>query len=485
VLPSANKFLYPGPKECILDPPLRILQVSTTDIGGGAEKVAWNLFQSYRMRGYDSWLAVGTKHGNDPNIIAIPRPEHESSWSRLWLNFEKLLQSYEGNGPALSRIQTLLQILAHPRHQLEARFGIEDFNYPGTKRLLELAPNRPDVVHCHNLHGGYFDLRVIPWLSQEAPVILTLHDAWLLSGHCAHSFECERWKSGCGRCPDLTIYPAISRDATAYNWRRKRDILSRSRVYLSTPSRWLMQKVEQSFLRHSIAEARIIPNGVDLSVFCPADKGSARTALDLPQDVGICLFTANRGQANVWKDYKTLRAVIARIAQSMHKRVVFLCLGGEAATECIEGAELRWISYEKNPAIVAQYYQAADLYVHSSHVDTFPCSVLEALACGTPVVATEVGGIPEQIKGWQGLNFHSTNSNRYENNHATGVLVPPGNAEAMAESIRTILNDDPLRWQMSKNASRDASERFNIEQQAECYLDWYAELRRKIIRRLG
>jgi hypothetical protein len=56
--------------------------------------------------------------------------------------------------------------------------------------------------------------------------MLTLHDAWLLSGHCAHSFDCQRWKTGCGECPDLDVYPASPRDATACNWRRKREILA-------------------------------------------------------------------------------------------------------------------------------------------------------------------------------------------------------------------------------------------------------------------
>jgi glycosyltransferase involved in cell wall biosynthesis len=177
-----------------------------------------------------------------------------------------------------------------------------------------------------------------------------------------------------------------------------------------------------------------------------------------------------------------MQAAIPLVAEHLDSRdVLFIALGDTSPPEQIGRAQLRFIPYEKDPERVAHYYQAADVYLHAARADTFPNAVLEALACGTPVVATSVGGIPEQIKSWQGLNFHSINSNRYENKHATGILVPPGNAEAMAESIRTILSDDPLRWQMSKNASRDASERFNIEQEAECYLDWYTELTRNVI----
>src|SRR5439155_11546406 len=122
-------------------------------------------------------------------------------------------------------------------------------------------PQRPDLVHCHNLHAKYFDLRVLPWLSRQVPVVLTLHDAWMLSGLCCHSFDCERWRTGCGQCPHLTLYPTIYPgipDATHLNWKRKRKIYRRSRLYVATPSRWLMQKVKQSILAPAVIEARVI-----------------------------------------------------------------------------------------------------------------------------------------------------------------------------------------------------------------------------------
>lgn len=460
----------------MLDRPMRIFQVSTTDIGGGAEKIALNLFQSYRARGFDSWLAVGDKRGDDPNVLPIPKRDPSGRWSEILLTLEKQLQPYEGNRRAISRARTLLRTVAHPRRELEARFGIEDFNYPGTRRLLQLPPRAPDVVHCHNLHGGYFDLREISWLSRQVPLVFTLHDAWLMSGHCAHSFDCERWKTGCGRCPDLSIYPAIGRDATAFNWRRKKNIFSRSAVYVSTPSKWLMQKVQLSLLSRSIKDTRVIPNGVDLSVFYPADKRSVRSVLGLPQDKIILLFAAYRATTNIFKDYKTMRAAMVRVSQIWKQPLLFLSLGGDAETETIGETELRVMPYQTDTKTVARYYQAADIYVHASHVDTFPCSVLEALACATPVIATEVGGIPEQIKGLRGFNIHAAESNRYASSDATGILVPAGDSEAMAESIRRLLNDDALRRQLSRNACKDARERFDLEQQADRYIDWYEEL---------
>ena len=115
--------------------------------------------------------------------------------------------------------------------------------------------------------------------------------------------------------------------------------------------------------------------------------------------------------------------------------------------------------YQKDPKVVARYYQVADVYIHAARADTFPNTVLEALACGTPVVATAVGGIPEQVE-----------------DGVTGFLMPPGDAEAMAEAIITLLTDDALRMRLGRNAAEDAQRRFTLNRQVEAYLGWYEEL---------
>jgi glycosyltransferase involved in cell wall biosynthesis len=460
----------------MLNRPMRILQVSASDSGGGAEKIAWDLFQYYRACGEVSWLAVGTKTGDDPGVIAIPRTGKPGFWNHFLSSSSATSAARPGNSRVVRMRAAALRMLADPGHELRCRFGLENFDYPGSRALLELTPARPDIVHCHNLHGGYFDLRFLSQLSKQVPVLLTLHDAWLLSGHCAHSFDCERWKTGCGRCPDLTIYPEINRDATSYNWRRKQKIFSNSVLCITTPSKWLMNKVEQSMLWSGVASARVIPNGVDLAVFHPGDKAAARTALGLPQDAAILLFTAHLARSNVFKDYSTLEKAIARVEITPDRRLILICLGTEAAIESLGAAEVRCFPFEKDPAVVAQYYQAADIYVHASHADTFPCSVLEALACATPVVATAVGGIPEQIKGLDAFRFGPVALNLDSIREATGVLVPPADPEAMAHGVQRLLRNPPILEQMAKNASEDARYRFSIEQQAERHLEWYAEV---------
>jgi glycosyltransferase involved in cell wall biosynthesis len=462
--------------------PLRILQVSTVDIAGGAEKVARNLFQAYRVRGFESWLAVGTKRSDDPNIISIPKSKQGSFWSRPWLTLEERLQSFEGFGYALCR--AFLRALANPANELGPRLGVEDFNHPGTHRLLELVPRRPDIVHCHNLHGGYFDLRVLSSLCRHVPVFLTLHDAWLLSGHCSHSFACERWKFGCGRCPDLTIYPRISRDATSYNWRRKRGIFAKCRLYVATPCRWLMQKVEQSILAPAVEQSRVIPYGIELNVFQPAPKHKARTLLGLSQDAEVLVFTANHAQRNIFKDYQTMRTALARLAaHSTRRRLLLIAVGQDLPAERIGRAEVRFVPYQSDPEAVARYYQAADLYLHAAKADTFPNAVLEALACGTPVVATAVGGIPEQVKGLASISCGSKSCgsngvgmNTYGPDEATGVLTAAGDAETIAIAVERLLNDEKLRQRLGQNAATDARKRFDLERQVDNYSDWYKEL---------
>jgi glycosyltransferase involved in cell wall biosynthesis len=453
--------------------PLRILQVGTTDFGGGAATVASTLARGFRARGCEAWLAAGQKTSDDPNVFLVPDDDRRlyriSGYSALQSQLRRMASRFPGSGCGwLSRS---LRLATHPRALAGRWRGQEDFEFPGTHRLLDLVPARPDIVHCHNLHGGYFDLRALSWLGRHVPTVLTLHDAWLLSGHCAHSFDCERWKTGCGRCPDLAIDPAIRRDATAENWARKRDIYAESRLYVATPCRWLLGKVEQSILAPAVEDARVIPNGVDLSVFRPADKRSVRERLGLSPDAAtVLLTTGSRG--GMWRSLDTLRAAGRLIASSTARHdVSVIVLGDVDPSLRIDGIDVRFVGYQTDPKEVARYHQAADVYVHAARADTFPSAILEALACGTPVVATAVGGIPEQINPAQ---IDAIRTNAFERlERATGVLVPAGDADAMADAVLALLTNSASRRILGENAVSDARDRFDSNRQIECHLAWY------------
>lgn len=456
---------------------MNILQVNAFDDFGGAAKIAWNLFQGYRSRGHGSWLAVGQKQSDDSDVLIVPNDSFRKAWARLCLHLSHLLEPFAGRvkGAGLTR-RLLAENIGQTRRWRAIRRGYEDFDFPGSWHLLDLPPRRPDIVHCHNLHGGYFDLQALPRLSTRLPVVLTLHDAWLLSGHCAHSFGCERWRTGCGHCPDLTIPPAVFQDRTTENWRRKSRIYGASRVYVAAPSSWLMRKVRNSILAPAIVDARVIPNGADLSVFRPAERHVARQVLGIPEGIRMILSMTKGRRRNVWQDYVGMENAIAKVSHHLPGTEIWtIVLGREKRHTRVGQAEFHYMPRESRPESVALYYQAADIYLHPSRADTFPSAVLEALSCGIPVLATAVGGIPEQVKGCGTVCPRHRNDelNTFAVSEATGVLVPLGEPSYMAEALEWLLKKHALRHQLGDNAARDAHSRFDINVQVNTYLQWY------------
>jgi glycosyltransferase involved in cell wall biosynthesis len=121
--------------------------------------------------------------------------------------------------------------------------------------------------------------------------------------------------------------------------------------------------------------------------------------------------------------------------------------------------ELRHLPFEQDPTKVASYYQAADIYLHASLADTFPNSVIEAQACGIPVVASEVGGIPEQVAGG-----------------STGLLVRSQDASGFAAAIERLLDANDERTELGRQAAERAKRLYDLRIQTDAYLEWYAEM---------
>ncbi|NJL92542.1 MAG: glycosyltransferase [Anaerolineae bacterium] len=470
MMPSITQSAQPGQAT------LCLAQVSPRDIGGGAERIALDLHQAYRAQGVDSYLVVGTQQRLAADVFALPSLAQKSgAWTRTWLQQAQRLE--DATWPGSWRLRRWAHSLATPRKQWAAWRGWEDMHHPGSADLLRLPPCRPDLLHLHNLHGGYFDLRALRWLSAQVPLLLTLHDEWLLTGHCGYSINCERWRTGCGHCPDLKRYPAVQRDATAFNWRRKQQIYARSRLVVATPSAWLMERVRASILMAGVIETRVIPNGVDLDRFAPAeDRRELRQALGLPPDALICLFTGQRPRRNSYKDFPTIYAAFQQFAmqcQSADRQVVLLILGDEGPPETLnERAQVRFVPFQSDETSVARIYQAADLYLHAARADNFPNVILEALASGLPVIATGVGGIPEQVQSLEpGSRWvaHSPEA-------ATGWLVETGDSAAMAAAIHHLAQQPSLHAQLARNAVQDARQRFSLALSVERYLQWSAAI---------
>jgi glycosyltransferase involved in cell wall biosynthesis len=208
----------------------------------------------------------------------------------------------------------------------------------------------------------------------------------------------------------------------------------------------------------------VIPNGVDQSVFHPGSLAEARHRLALPENAYVVLFAANGIRRSDFKDYKTLRDAIGKLGQAVTDRPILCVALGEAGEEeRIGRARVRFIAPESDPAVVADYYRAADIYAHAAREDTFPSAVIEAMACGTPVVASEVGGIPEQI----------------DHGH-TGLLVPAGDAAIFSAYLAMVLRNPGLQQSFSAEGVKTVTERFNLETQAHRSLAWYRQVVRNV-----
>jgi glycosyltransferase involved in cell wall biosynthesis len=460
-----------GPVDTLWDE-VRILQVNSVDDVGGAAKVARRLFEGYRARGHESWMAVGVKRTSDTDIFAISHAPAGPGWGGLWWRLHDRVRSYPGR--RATRVAHAAAAIASPQKIVSELRGLEDFDFPGTRRLTDLPPAAPDVVHLHNLHGSYFDLREIQILSRAAPLIVTLHDPWMFTGHCAYFLDSDGWQRGCGSCPHLDTYPPVRRDNTNRNWLRKRQIYRNSALFVAAPSRWLLEKAERSILAEGIVGSRLIPNGVDLSIFRPADKASARDYLGLPQGEAILLFSGFAPSSSSFKDLDTLRAAAEILGNRPGTdRMTLLVLGEAGQSYAIGRMTIRFAGHESDEARVALFYQAADIYVHAARVgaENHSLSVLEALASGLPVVATAVGGIPEQVKSLRPAvpadAWHSAEGD------PNGVLTPPADPSALADAIASLIEDNSLLRTLSSNAVEDATRRFDLHVQVEKYLEWY------------
>lgn len=437
---------------------MKILHVNQQIGPGGAAGICLALHHALLAGGHESAVLVGRLTGELPGVKLTDHDRYRSLWGRFWMAAARRLNQYSGRIRGAQRVsERWLPRWASPRRFWSWWAGHEDFDFPGTRHLLEQAPFTPDALHLHNLHGDYFDLRELPRLTRIVPTIITLHDAWLLAGHCSHSFECVRWKTGCGSCPHLDTFPMIRRDGSALNWQRKREIYRNSRFSLVCPSQWLADKVSQSILMPGADRLKVIPNGVDTSVFKTGDKAAARQQLGWPQEAFIVMFAANGVRQSIWKDYPTMREAIRLAGEKVGGRPLrFFAIGDTAPPEQAGAAKIEFLPYRDS---LAECYQAADVYLHAARADTFPTTILEALACGVPVVATAVGGIPEQIIEGK-----------------TGFLVPQGDASALAERLARLAQSPELVRAMAAAACRDAADRFSLERGVSNYLQLYRQV---------
>lgn len=413
---------------------MNILHVNTDEATGGASVVARTLARNQAAQGHVVRMLVGHTQSRSRDVSGYPFDVKRKYQSVIQ---EYGLRAMDGIGAKLGLQYCLMppNILLRGHHAVRAA----------------------DIVHVHNTHGGFLNLRAVSALSRIKPVVWTLHDEWSYTGHCASTLGCERWRNGCGECPHLTIYPAISLDSTRILARMKARSYEKGRFLVTAPSEWLVQRARESILKSR--EVRHVPNGIDTTIFHPRNRAAVRETLGLPQDKKIVMFAADAATINPLKGYDYLSKAFAHPRLSARNDLLLLGIGGTAGD--IRGEfEVRWEGRIDNSRIMAAYYAAADLFVLPSLAENSPLTVLEAMACGVPVVAFDVGGVPELV-------IHKK----------TGYLANYRDISDLAEGIGYILELVPEEYnEISDACCRMIQNSHTLSQVGADYLGLYGEV---------
>ena len=408
---------------------MNVLHINSADNIGGAARAAYRLHTGLQQLGVVSRMLVKEKATSDPDV--------------------QLLQS---SGPFIKLVDRAARVAT-------GLLSLQYLFYPSSFGLPRSAWGREaDLTNLHNTHGGCFSHTGLPWLSRERPVVWTLHDMWSMTGHCAYSYDCQRWQTGCGSCPRLSDYPSLQWDTTALLWKIKNWVYNRSRLTIVTPSRWLASLASSSPLL-SRFPVHCIPNGLDTKVFRPMAREAARDVLNIARKGRIILFSAH-SLADPRKGGDLLKAALDRLARTDLSDVSLL-VGGQDAEEwqapaCFDVVSLGAVSDDQ---LLSACYAAADLFVLPTLADNLPNGPLEAMACGTPSVSFRVGGVSDAVRHLE-----------------TGYLAPAGDVEGLAHGIRLLLTDDDLRLKLGHRSRQVAEAEYTMELQAKRYLALYQSL---------
>jgi glycosyltransferase involved in cell wall biosynthesis len=410
-------------------PDLSVLHISFEDNIGGSAKAAYKIHLGLRDRGVNSKMLVRWKITSDPDVGLIA----------------------EGNLNLLDQVGRL---------GLD-KMGLQYLFYPSSFALLRHPLFQgADIIQLYNVHGGFFSHSVLPMISSRMKkIVWRLSDMWPLTGHCSYSYECDRWKSGCGECPNLAEYPPLSIDFSSLLWRIKSMVYERSDIHVVTTNSWMTKLVEQSPLLRRF-ERSVIPNGINTETFSPIPKATAREALGLPRDSKVVLFASHAVLPGKRKGAGFIIPTMEKISSENEQDLVLIVLG-EKAESWKEGQGYRTVrlGFTQSERLLAVPYSAADVLLYPSIAENFPNSVVEAFACGTVAVGFDIGGMSDAIRHME-----------------TGYLARYGDMEDLAAGVNLLLKEDELRAKMSERCRRLVQNEYSLELQAKRFEDLYRRL---------
>lgn len=415
---------------------IKVLHLSNSD-DGGAGRAALRLSQGLRKMGVDSQVLVQFKSGDDKTVLA-PRSSLEKVILKLKLTeyLDRLpLQFYRQRDAGDFSPELLPDAIAS-----------------------KVAQHNPDIINLHWVCNGFLKIETLAKLTQ--PLVWTLHDMWPFTGGCHYSQECDRYADSCGACPIL--HSDRNGDLSRWIWQRKAKAWKDLNLTIVTPSSWLAKCASSSSLFKNL-RVEVIPNGLDTRKYKPVQRQIAREILDLPQDKYLVLFGAMYASSARRKGFHLLGPALQSLSQSgWQDKIELAVFGASEPTEPIElGFKSHYLGKLSDEISLALVYAAADVFVAPSLQDNLPNTVMEAIACGTPCVAFNIGGMSEMIE-------HQVN----------GYLAQPYQIDDLAQGIAWVIENRERHQKLCDRAREKAEQEFTLEIQARRYESVYQELKK-------
>ncbi len=411
---------------------MKILYLNGADIEGGAAQAATRLLQGVHARGADARLSVQRKYG-DASMVDGPC----SLFGKAF-------------GFARPTIEQLLSGLTPGK-----MIGPFCAAFLPDGLLAHVADRAPDILH---LHWVARMMRLESLRRVSVPIVWTLHDSWAFTGGCYIPGSCTRYRESCGACPVLGS--SREEDLSNWIWRRKKKAWHGLNLTIIAPSNWMATCARASSLFHK-TRIEVIPNGIDVQSYKPIEKHAARERFSLPHDKKLILFGAASVTRDRNKGFHLLTEALRELAATPKNGPVELIVFGSAEQDKLSslGFKAHYLGWQSGDATLAHLYSAADVFVLPSIQESLGYTVMEAMACGTPCVAFDQGGVPDLID-------HRQN----------GYLSQPYETSDLARGIAWILEDEH-RWQeLSRNARRKIEHVYAIENVANRHLELYREL---------
>ncbi|MFM6727224.1 MAG: glycosyltransferase family 4 protein [Dolichospermum sp.] len=412
---------------------MKPLLISASDINGGAARAACRLHQGLQNIGVDSQMLVQNKQSDDYTVIS-PASKLGKGIGKLKPILDSLpLQLYPQRDRSTYSVQWLPDNLA-----------------------AQVAQINPDVINLHWINGGYLKIETIAKFKK--PIVWTLHDMWAFTGGCHYNGDCMNYTNSCGACPQL--HSNKEKDLSRWIWQRKAKAWQELNLTIVTPSHWLAKCAASSSLLKNV-RIEVIPNGLDTKQYKPVEKSVARTILGLPEDKQLILFGAMSATSDPRKGFNLLQSALQKLSQSGWREQVELVVFGSSKPKNPTELDFKshYLGRLNDDISLSLVYAAADVFLAPSVQDNLPNTVMESLACGTPCVAFDIGGMSDMIE-------HQQN----------GYLAKPFDVDDLARGIAWVLEDKP-RWVALSQCGREKVENdFTVKAQAEKYISLYQSL---------